>query len=140
VLPGLSIAANGIIELRCHCRDAAPREFAGVLGGERGADAWRVTRVLPLANSAAGDDAFAIGPEAFVAAERALHAAGLAWLGFVHSHPRSTAAPSARDRRELWRGCVQMIVGADGVRAFWFDRDTCRELTVRVDELAEGAR
>jgi hypothetical protein len=43
---------------------------------------------------------------------------------------------SQRDRRELWHGCQQWVVGLpDGgppeLRAFWLDRHGARELALR---------
>lgn len=102
-------------------RAAAPRECAALLGGHRDGGATCITDVEALANRAAGDDAFAVGSREFLRAEGALAARGLTFLGFAHSHPRGAAAPSARDRAELWTGCVQLITDGSQVRAFWLD-------------------
>ena len=104
------------------------REFVGLLAGERTASQWRVTAMLPLPNLATGNDAFVVDPVAFAAAEAALRTAGFAWLGFVHSHPTSSAAMSAVDRECLWRGCLQLIVGGvaeddDDLRAYFGDAE-----------------
>ena len=99
--------------LRAFERAAAaawPREAVAVLGGHDRGDTVEVTAVVPI-DGAGADDGFAVPPAAFARAEAALRAAGAAWRGFAHSHPRGAAAPSRRDRRELWRGCVQVIVG-----------------------------
>lgn len=120
---------------------AWPREMAAALGGSRSAGALQIERVVPFAG--AGDaHGFAVPPAAFVAAEAQFRDAGCEWLGFVHSHPGGTASPSTRDRVELWRGCVQLLVGgasADDLRfaAFWFAGDTCTPLRVR-HEAAEA--
>lgn len=79
----------------------------------------------PLGNVAANDDCFTVDAANFAAAEAALRARGVAWLGFAHSHARGAPAPSAIDRRELWRDCVQLIVAGDEVRAFWFSGERC---------------
>jgi proteasome lid subunit RPN8/RPN11 len=131
----VALAPGLLAALHRHCRAEAPREFAGALGGERHDDVVRVTTVLPLANVASDDDAFVVAPAAFVAAEATLRAAGRIWLGFVHSHPRGAATPSQRDRTELWRNCVQAIVGGAPratLRAFWFAGEHCRELPLHV--------
>lgn len=105
--------------------NAADREFVGVLAGERTAAHWRITAVRPLPNLAPTDDAFVVDATAFAVAEGALRAEGLEWLGFVHSHPHGSPALSAIDREQLWRGCLQLLIGggpaAGEVRAFFGD-------------------
>lgn len=110
-------------ELVALARAAAPREMVAVLGGDGAA----VHTVLPLPNTVGADDAFQVDPIAFARAERRLRRAGARFVGFAHSHPRGSALPSARDRRELWPGCLQVIVGLGGtaptVRAFRLERN-----------------
>lgn len=104
---------------------AWPREMAALLGGRREGEAVVVEAIVALAG--AGEAlGFAVDPLRFLAAEARLHAAGWAWLGFVHSHPGGVAAPSAHDRATLWRGCIQLVVGGvDPTRlhvgAYWLD-------------------
>jgi proteasome lid subunit RPN8/RPN11 len=135
--PELSIDAVVATALVRCLRAHAPREFVGLLGGTRlaGTSAggrWRVGHVVPLPNVAAGDGSFAVDAFAFLVAEAQLRQQGLDWLGFVHSHPGSPATPSAQDRRQLWRGCVQLIVGERlgeiELRAFWLADATVQEL------------
>lgn len=97
-------------------RAAAPRECVAALGGTVHDGHASVTAARPLPNAARGDDAFAVDPIAFCRADRALTRRDRRWLGFVHSHARGAAAPSARDRQQLWPDCLQLIVaaGADG--------------------------
>ena len=111
-------------------RAAHPREFAAVLGGDRGGRATWVSCFVEVPNTARCADAFAVEPPAFAAAERELRRRGCAFVGFAHSHPRGVAAPAARDRAELWTECVQVITSADDVRAYWLDaRRTAHALT-----------
>lgn len=92
-------------------RAAWPHELVAVLGGARIDDIARIDTVLVLANSAAvSHGEFAVEALAFARSEHQLRRDGRQWLGFAHSHPRGTAAPSARDRRELWRDCLQLIL------------------------------
>ncbi len=120
--------------LRAH-RGTGAREFCGVLGGARRAARCHVARCEPVANVAARDDRFAIEPSAFVAAERRLARDGLVWLGFVHGHPGGPAVPSAVDTEQLWRDCLQFLVGGGEpaeVRAWrWHDRRWA-ELPLRI--------
>lgn len=108
--------------LRC-ARAAAPRECAALLGGARDGTAVTVTELVELANVATTDDAFEVTPAAFAAAENALRERGAELVGFAHSHPSGACAPSARDRAELWTGCVQAITDGDAVQAFWLTAD-----------------
>ena len=113
-------------------RSAWPKEMVGALGGTHRDGTVLVEHVVPIA--AAGQrDSFAVTPTAFLLAEAELTAAGHQWLGFVHSHPGGTAAPSARDRRELWHRCLQLIVGGPRpdelqTAAFWLEDDACAPL------------
>lgn len=90
-------------------RAALPREFVAALGGALRDGEATVDEVLPLPNVAADDDTFAVDPLAFARAEHELARRGHRWLGFVHSHPRGAAAPSSRDREQLWPHCLQLI-------------------------------
>lgn len=117
--------------MRAALHGAAPGEFVGLLGGRRGDGVARVEAFAPARNAAADADGFAIAPADFAAAEAAIRAAGLQWLGFAHGHPSAVAAPSLRDRASFWPGCLQAIVGPCGdtppIRVFVRDGDDCRE-------------
>jgi len=97
---------------------AWPREFVAILGGTSRGDVAFVAAVEPLAAASTGD-AFAVDAVTFARAEAALRANGHAWLGFLHSHPDGAAAPSTRDRRELWQDCVQIVVATARGRDAW---------------------
>jgi proteasome lid subunit RPN8/RPN11 len=130
----LTVAAQQAIERGTNA--SWPREMVAALGGRRCADVVLVEQVVPFP-TAGEHDSFLVPPASFLDAERRIRRAGGRWLGFVHSHPGGAAAPSARDRAELWRACVQMIVG--GARrealcaaAFWFAGDTCTDLRLHL--------
>jgi proteasome lid subunit RPN8/RPN11 len=122
--PVVEIAEPVAAALAAAFAASAPREFVGLLGGDRGRDRWLATHFVALPNTAADDDRFVVEPAAFAAAEALLRQRGAAWLGFVHSHPFAAPRPSAADRDQLWRDCVQLIVGGSPraleLRAFWF--------------------
>lgn len=129
--------------LRRAAAAAWPREVAAVLGGHRAGDAVHVATCLPCPDAGAGDH-FAVAPTWFLAAEAALRDRGLACVGFAHSHPRASAAPSLRDRAELWPDCVQLILGAAApdawtVGAFWRDRETVQPLPYAIVPYAIAA-
>jgi proteasome lid subunit RPN8/RPN11 len=64
---------------------------------------------------------FEIDPQALVDAQRAARAGGPEVIGYYHSHPTGSAAPSATDRAMASRdGKVWAIIGEDGV-TFWRD-------------------
>jgi proteasome lid subunit RPN8/RPN11 len=126
----LEVTARQAIEHRV--RAAWPLEMVAAVGGQRVGRVLRIDQIVPF-EGAGSDDGFVVPPTAFLAAASCLQLARAPWLGFVHSHPGGSPAPSARDRRELWRGCVQLIVG--GARrdelqtaAFWLQGDTCTPL------------
>ena len=102
---------------------AAPRECAAVLGGESDGARTAITSLVEVPNAHPEPDAFEITPADFARAQRALEDRGAKFIGFAHSHPRGAAAPSLRDRAELWTGCVHLIAGGEHVRAFWLDAD-----------------
>ena len=105
---------------------AHPKEACGLLLGSRDAEGREhITGIRPAAN-VAEDPArhFEIDPATLIAAFRDERAgAGLALLGWYHSHPMGEAIPSARDRAcapgdgriwaiiaqgevRLWRDCA----------------------------------
>jgi proteasome lid subunit RPN8/RPN11 len=113
---------------------ALPHEMVGLLAGRRDADAITVSRFVPIAGAECRHDRFAVPAAAFAAAEAACAGAGESWLGFAHSHPNASASLSARDRAELWRGCLHFVVAAGAatpaIRAFWLEGDAARELPI----------
>lgn len=114
---------------------AAPRECAVLLGGERREHATWITDLVELPNVARGDDAFEVPPAAFARAEQQLAARGAPFVGFAHSHPRGSCAPSLRDREQLWTGCVQLITDGRRIEAFWLTAGCAvRPLRLRVAE------
>jgi desampylase len=97
---------------------ASPEESCGLLLGQDGA----IELILPTAN-VAGDPRhrFEIDPQALIAAHRTARAGGPQVVGYYHSHPGGTAAPSAADSDgRTGDGRVWAIVGASGV-TFWRD-------------------
>lgn len=131
-----------VASLLARARAAAPREFVGLLAGVRTGTARRseVVRALyELPNVASGDDAYEVPAAAFAAAEARARGDGHTFLGFVHSHPRGPAQPSARDLAAWWPHCVQLLLdgsalarGQAALRVFWHDAATLHELPLRV--------
>lgn len=128
----VALSTDAAEALRAATDAAWPDEVVCLLAGRVEAGRHTIARCVPVPGAIAGRDHFAVPADAFARAEAAVRAAGLQWLGFAHSHPDGEPLPSATDRRELWRGCVQVVVGgprrALQWRAFWFCDDGVHEL------------
>lgn len=106
--PTIVVAEQVLAELRARAHAALPAETVALLGGTGHA----ITDLVPLPNVAArGHDRFAVDPVDFVRAVHDLAARGAEFLGFAHSHPGGSAGLSEVDRAELWRGCLQLVLG-----------------------------
>lgn len=133
------VAHDAMVEA---ARAAWPREMVGLLGGRTSETTTTIDRFVAMQNGAARGDAFAVNPGAFLAAEHDLRTAGAAFVGFVHSHCDGVPAPSDRDRRELWTGCLQLLVvappgSAPALGAFWLTGSAIVPIRLRCD--AHGA-
>lgn len=128
----VALSPAAVRALAAAAATAWPCEMVALLAGSMDGDLAIVERCCEVRGALTGPDHFAVPPAAFAGAEAAARAAGLQWLGFAHSHPDGEPRPSATDRAELWRGCVQIVGGgpawAPHWRAFWFVGDTVREL------------
>ncbi len=117
-MPRLLIPPGLLRAARRHAAAVYPEECCGLLVGRRlAAGEVRVTRVESCDNAAgvARGARFAIAPERLFAVWRAARARRDEVVGSYHSHPRSPAVPSERDRREGWPGASHLIVSlADG--------------------------
>ncbi|MGD0140666.1 MAG: M67 family metallopeptidase [Tepidisphaeraceae bacterium] len=96
---------------------AYPKECCGAMLGRDLADASGVRRVVarlaPLSNSFAADEQyhrFSLDPRELMRLEKVAAEAGLAVLGFYHSHPNHPARPSETDRQHAWPFYSYVIV------------------------------
>jgi len=82
-----------------HAMEAYPHEGCGLLLGPPGGPPWRVTQVRPAKNldTERARDRYLMDPADRLAAEEAARAAGLAVVGFYHSHPDHDAYFSRTD-------------------------------------------
>lgn len=116
-----------LVRMRAAVRDALveealralPAECCGVLGGREGA----LERHVPVANASAEPLArYEMRPAELWAARRTLAGEGYDVAGYYHSHPRTSAVPSAYDvSRAYYPDAVYVIVGVaprPSVRAF----------------------
>jgi proteasome lid subunit RPN8/RPN11 len=129
----LSEAARA--ELAAAMQRSGGNEIVGLLGGHRSPHVFDVRVFWPLAVSIPARDRFAVAGAEFARAEAQLRTVGHCWLGFAHSHPSGELGPSATDRRELWRDCLQLIAvpGPNGPSLFAFVLDGDHMHTVRVE-------
>ncbi len=78
-----------------------PNEGGGFLLGKRDADHLTISEVRPITNVFAAEEQFhryAMTPIDWARLEDEADAAGLALVGYYHSHPDSPAVPSEYDR------------------------------------------
>lgn len=98
-----------------HAESARPRECCGVLVGRDD----EILEAIAARNLADDPNRYLLDPADHIAIRRNARAAGLAVIGFYHSHPHSAACPSATDQAEAaYPDHLYLIVGDDGVRLF----------------------
>lgn len=105
-----------------HARAGAPEEVVGVLAGERDAGAddreptVRVERTLRAENAAERPETrYEIAPAEELELLERVEDAGLAVVGFYHSHPAGPPAPSPTDERlAAWPDRSYVIVSLAG--------------------------
>jgi proteasome lid subunit RPN8/RPN11 len=112
-----------------HALAERPRECCGVLVGS----VCEIREALPVANRSERPDRFLLDPAGHIEVRREARQRGLEVLGFYHSHPRSPAAPSKRDRDEAsYPGHLYLIVSLAGdpvdLRGYQFDEGTFVEV------------
>ena len=98
-----------------HAERANPRECCGVLVGREG----EILEAVEARNLADDPNRYFLDPEDHIVIRRRARAAGLAVVGFYHSHPHSAARPSETDRAEAtYPDHLYLIVGEGEVRLF----------------------
>ncbi len=110
----IQLTASLLHQLEQHSRAAYPSEGCGVLIGAAVEGGKRVHRLLPVENAsplAEQYHRYVISPPVMIAAERKARAAGLAVIGFYHSHPEGQARPSDFDREHAWPWYSYLVVG-----------------------------
>ena len=93
----LRIARDALDAVVAHAREAAPAECCGLLLGSP-ASIVEAARTRNIAEDPASR--FLIDPKDHIDGRREARRRSLEVVGFYHSHPRSPAEPSARDRAE----------------------------------------
>src|SRR5262245_14836925 len=101
--------------IRRHAERVKPRECCGVLVGRDD----EILEAREGRNLADDPNRYLLDPADHIAIRRSARAAGLAVVGFYHSHPHSAARPSATDQAEAtYPDHLYLIVGAEEVRLF----------------------
>lgn len=95
-----------------------PEECCGFLLGTGDAASARVMHVLEAPNVCEDERRrrFLIDARDYMAAERAARNAGLALLGFYHSHPDHPARPSAFDQEHAWPNLHYIVLAVEAGR------------------------
>ena len=105
-------ALDTIIE---HAERSKPGECCGVLVGREG----EILQAVEARNLADDPNRYVLDPEDHLVIRRRARAAGLAVVGFYHSHPHSAARPSETDRAEAtYPDHLYLIVGEGEIRLF----------------------
>jgi proteasome lid subunit RPN8/RPN11 len=91
-----------------HAQEARPAECCGLLLGRD----TTIAEAVRTPNASDDPNRFEIEPEAHIVARREARQRGLAVLGFYHSHPHSSPAPSMTDLLEAsYPDHLYLIVG-----------------------------
>ena len=94
-----------------HASQTAPAECCGVLLGSEP----QIVDAVRGRNLSTNPNRFLLDPRDHIAARRLARARGLEVVGFYHSHPRSSAYPSATDVAEVtYSDAVHLIVSLQG--------------------------
>lgn len=104
--------------IRAHAAEAFPEEACGFLLGHADLEGLRkeVAAARPAENQRADERTrrFLIPPQDLLAAEEEADRAGLAVLGFYHSHPSGSAEPSSFDLAHAWPWYAYVVVAVIG--------------------------
>jgi len=119
-----------------HAKAEAPVEACGILAGE----AHRVQRLYRMNNMDHSCDHFMMAPVEQFRVVKEIRAAGLQMLAIFHSHPATSARPSAEDiRLALTPGVAHVIVSLQDpdhpvARGFDIDNGRAVETEVKIVE------
>lgn len=101
-------------------RSTYPNECCGILGGHNDGSGQQIVRVaIPTENVAPAPlHSFAILPSHILQAECQLNSCGLDLVGFFHSHPGGSGAPSRADiaAASPWPSFIHCIVSLGALR------------------------
>ena len=120
--PGLSLRPETRAECSHLMTAAHPKEACALLIGRKTAGEHHVEGVMPIPNVAEGSYTYQLDPLAWRAAELSARAAGLEVLGVWHSHPRTPAIPSPKDRAGAqpgWSHAISSGTAPERLRSYF---------------------
>lgn len=127
--PALVLPDSAWSTVWSHLAGEYPDEGCGILVGESGDAAWRITEAVVCENVAEPAERrrrFEIDPRIVLRLQRELRGTGREILGFYHSHPDGEAVPSETDMvyLRLWPRTAWLVVSVNGgepaePRAWW---------------------
>ncbi len=143
----ISIPSNLLEDIFAHARREAPHEICGWLAGFAGESGKTqpaspkprrersVELIYPVPNASEGPKArFVMEPEAQLSAMRKIRELGLELVGTYHSHPRSPAHPSERDRElALYPDLAHLIVSLSDGEARCFRISEGKNIEMKVE-------
>jgi len=124
--PRIHIPVDTHLAMVRHARQDDPHECCGLLVGRRRATAILLERVIPAPNITKGDRSrnYQIDWKVLLSTRRNLRGGPTCIIGFYHSHPDGTFAPSPRDEHHAWSEHIYIIVpvlgGHVGVPTAWY--------------------
>lgn len=114
-LPALTWDQRAWDQMHAHCDREKPREACGALLGRPGT----VFAIMEMTNTEPGTDHYVIDTEETLALFSALDGdETVELLGWYHSHPRTSSAPSDLDLTMAIPGWYYVVRGVDGVTTF----------------------
>ena len=122
-----------------HALAGLPDEACGLMGGRPGED--RIEAFVPTRNADASSRTYSIGPDGFLAADRAFEPLGLEVVGVMHSHTHTDPYPSPTDVAQAdnpllvgWHYVIVSLREAEPMLRSWLlDDATIVEEVVEVD-------
>ncbi len=112
----LRIRRAHLDEIARHALAARPQECCGILTGAREPDHLSVTRIIMAGNVADFDRSrtYQVDWQALLGTVQEVRTSPDGIVGFYHSHPNGSAAPSALDLDHAWRDHAYLILALDG--------------------------
>jgi proteasome lid subunit RPN8/RPN11 len=138
----LRIARSAHLQMLAHAISGLPNEACGLMGGRTAGRTASVEAFVPTRNADGSAKTYSIGPDGFLAADRALDPLGLDVVGVMHSHTHTDPYPSPTDVAQadnpLLEGWHYVIVSLRDtepmVRSWLLDGGTIVEEPVEVVE------
>ena len=93
----MQIRASALSTIIRHAESSRPRECCGVLLGCRPEE---ISEAIQVQNLAEDPDRYVLDPKGHLEIRRQARQRRVGIVGFYHSHPHSSARPSARDLAE----------------------------------------